>query len=279
PPSLLARKPAFSTLQQHFSPAKSLAPKPHPATFLAPPSPSKLPSNIAISSETSKLQAELLQLHLLHKDAATVDKQWRASAREKLGRRFDNVVSRHEALVREETGESGKVNAVAFRKWEDETPGWGLGERVQVLDGVISGVWNLGESGGKYGRVVRRFEKWLSRAQGILAGRESENEDIDVVFLEELDGAWKDECLVLARKLEGWKEQLRGLEEPDKGSSLAAVLEGYRRLVQGMLVELSVMAQIERDVMARERKWIRDMNDDVSDDDRDMPVAGACWRR
>ncbi|RAL58114.1 hypothetical protein DID88_002389 [Monilinia fructigena] len=50
----LVRKPAFSTLQQHFSPAKNLGSKPHPAAFLAAPTPSKLPSNIAITAETAK---------------------------------------------------------------------------------------------------------------------------------------------------------------------------------------------------------------------------------
>ncbi|TVY29191.1 hypothetical protein LHYA1_G002713 [Lachnellula hyalina] len=276
PPQL--RKPNFSTLQQHFSPAKNLAPKPHPAAFLAPPSPSKLPSNIAISAETAKLQNELLQLHLLHKDVGLVDSQWRASAKKKLGERFQEVVDRNDVLVQEEVDAIGKVNAAALRKWKEAgTPGWGLDERVQVLDEVISGVWNLGDSGGKYSRVVRRFERWLSRSQGTIAARENDA-DADIIFVEEIEGAWKDDCLILGKKLEVWREQLRGLETPDKGSSLAVVVDGCRRLVKGMLMELSVMAQIERDSMIREGEWIQSMNDDVDDEKNDMPVAGACWR-
>jgi hypothetical protein len=272
------KKPAFSTLQQHFSPAKSLAPKPHPAAFLAPPSPSKLPSNIAISAETAKLQNELLQLHLLHKDAALIDREWRASARQTLERRFQEVVDRNDVLVQSEVNETGKVNAAALKKWrESSTPGWGLEEKIQVLGEVVSGVWNQGASGGKYGRIVRRFEKWLSRCQGILATREKDDSE-DVIFVEELDGAWKDDCLILGRKLETWRDQLRELEPPDKGSSLGAVVNGCRSLVKGMLTELGVMAQIERDVMTREGAWIKSMNNDVEDDDKDMPVAGACWR-
>ncbi|TVY38733.1 hypothetical protein LSUB1_G004813 [Lachnellula subtilissima] len=256
PPQL--RKPNFSTLQQHFSPAKNLAPKPHPAAFLAPPSPSKLPSNIAISAETAKLQNELLQLHLLHKDAGLVDKHWRASARKKLGERFQEVVDRNDVLVREEVDAISKVNAAALRKWKEASmPGWGLEERVQVLDEVVSGVWNLGES--------------------TIAARENDA-DGDIVFVEEIDGGWKDDCLILGKKLEVWREKLRGLETPDTGSSLAVVVDGCRRLVKGMLMELSVMAQIERDIMIREGEWIQTMNDDVEDDEKDMPVAGACWR-
>ncbi|KAE9379200.1 hypothetical protein N431DRAFT_434208 [Stipitochalara longipes BDJ] len=274
------RRPAFSTLQQHFSPAKSLAPKPHPAAFLAPPSPSKLPSNIAISAETAKLQNELLQLHVLHKDAAQVDIEWRASAKRKLGARFQAVVDKNELLVQLEVEETGKINAAALKRWKDlGTPGWGLDEKIQVLDEVISGVWIMGDSGGKYGRVARKFEKWLIRCQDILGARahDEELEDDEVVFFEELDAGWKDECLVLCRKLESWRDQIRNLGAVDSGSSLAVVVDGCRNLVSGMLMELSVMAQIERDAMSMEAEWIKSMNDDVLDD-KDTPVAGAIWR-
>ena len=207
-----------------------------------------------------------------------MDNQWRASAKKKLGERFQEVVDRNDVLVQEEVDAIGKVNAAALKKWKEAgTPGWGLDERVQVLDEVISGVWNLGDSGGKYSRVVRRFERWLSRSQGTIAARESDA-DADIIFVEEIEGTWKDDCLILGKKLEAWREQLRGLETPDKGSSLAVVVDGCRRLVKGMLMELSVMAQIERDSMIREGEWIQSMNDDVDDEKNDMPVAGACWR-
>jgi len=275
------RKQAFSTYQQHFSPAKNLAPKPHPAAFLAPPSPSKLPSNIAISAETSKLQNELLQLHLLHRDAAQAEKEWKASAKKKLGDRFHSIVDRNQELVQLEVEETGKINALALKKWQDMgTPGWGLEEKIQVLDEVVTGVWNLGESGGKYSRVVRKFERWFRRCQDILEMR-ANDEGLDgdeVVFLEELDRAWKDDCLGLGRKLETWKDQLRELGTPDDtGSSLSVVVSGTRSLVRGMLAELSTMAQIERDAMRMEVEWIKSMNDDVLDDDTNTP-AGAIWR-
>ncbi|PMD24146.1 hypothetical protein NA56DRAFT_643414 [Hyaloscypha hepaticicola] len=274
------RRPAFSTLQQHFSPAKNLAPKPHPAAFLAPPSPSKLPSNIAISAETAKLQNELLQLHLLHKDAAQVDREWRASAKRKLGARFQSVVDRNETLVQLEVEETGKINAAALKRWQElGTPGWGLEQKIQALDEVISGVWNLGGSGGKYERVVRRFEKWLIRCQDILGARAHDEglEDDECVFLEELDAGWKDDCLILSRKLESWRDRLEDLGTLDSGSSLAVVVDRYRSLVSSMLMELNVMAQIERDAMDMEAEWIKSMNDDVLDD-KDTPVAGAIWR-
>ncbi|XMA08481.1 hypothetical protein WAI453_001272 [Rhynchosporium graminicola] len=275
------RRQAFSTYQQHFSPAKNLAPKPHPAAFLAPPSPSKLPSNIAISAETAKLQNELLQLHLLHRDAAQVEKEWKASAKAKLGARFYSIVDKNEELLHLEVEETGRINAMALKRWQDVgTPGWRLDEKIQVLDEVVSGVWNLGESGGKYSRVVRKFERWFKRCQDILEMRAHDEglDGDDVVFVEELDRGWKDDCLALGRKLETWRDQLRELGVPaENGSSLSIVVNGTRSLVSGMLTELSTMAQIQRDAMRMEMDWIKSMNDDVLDDEADTP-AGAIWR-
>jgi hypothetical protein len=69
---------------------------------------------------------------------------------------------------------------------------------------------------------------------------------------------------------------------PDKApeSSLVVVVGGCWSLVEGMLMELAVMGQIERDAMAMEREWIRKMNQYGLDDDdnKNNPVAGAVWR-
>ena len=209
-----------------------------------------------------------------------MDIEWRASAKRKLGARFEAVVDKNEQLVQLEVEETGKINAAALKRWKEiGTPGWGLDEKIQVLDEVISGVWILGDSGGKYGRVVRRFERWLVRCQDILSARAHDEglEDDEVVFLEELDAGWKDECLLLCRKLESWRDQIKNLGTLDSGSSLAVIVDGCRNLVSGMLMELDVMAQIERDAMSMESEWIKSMNDDVLDD-KDTPVAGAIWR-
>ncbi|KAL3426004.1 hypothetical protein PVAG01_02795 [Phlyctema vagabunda] len=268
------RKANFSTLQQHYSPAKNLAPKPHPAAFLVPPTPSKLPANIAITAETAKLQNELLQLHLLHKDASRVELEWRASAKRKLGQRFAEVVKENEGLVRLEEEEMGRINAAALKKWGD---GWGLEEKTQALDSILTGVWNLGEPGAKYSRVVKKFARWITRVQGIFQARDS-GDAAEIVFIEELDGSWRDECLILTRKLEGWRDQLRDLGNSDHGSNLETVLTGCRQLVAGMLDELNIMSKIEADAVRIEGDWIKSMNEDNSDDE-DLPPVGAIWRR
>lgn len=190
-------------------------------------------------------------------------------------------------LVDLEVCEKGTRNAAAIRRWQDQgAAGWKLDEKIQVLDEVLTGVWVLGDSGagGKYARVVRRFERWLSRCQAILSAHSSlSNLEIEeeLVFLEELDRTWKDDCLLIGRKLDSWLRQLRDLGMPDKidqDSSISIVVGGCWSLVEGMLMELAVMAQIERDAIAKEREWIRSMNGDEDDDSGNIHTAGAVWR-
>ncbi|KAI0105408.1 hypothetical protein GGR51DRAFT_519186 [Nemania sp. FL0031] len=189
-PTLAARRPAFNTNQQHYSPAKSLAPKPLTSTFLAPPSPSKQPVNVALTAETSRLQTELLQLSLLHREAHAVSASWHASARSKLGARFREVAAADRALRTAER-EGAEVTGLAdLIRWGDAGPdssaggkgGGGSGgvvqrrklpldEKVQLLDQVLNGAWALGEPGGRYQRVVRAFEDWVATVAEIRAAQ------------------------------------------------------------------------------------------------------------
>lgn len=188
---------------------------------------------------------------------------------------------RHDELVKLEVEAAGRINAAALKEWQDMgTPGWGLEERIQLLDEVLNEAWNLGEPGGKYARLVRRFEKWVIRCEAILRDREDEkmlDEDEEIVFIEELDMGWKDECLVLNRKLEGWRDALEDLGRLEQVSTMASVVGGVRALVDGMLLELETMAQIESDAVALEQEWIKSVNGSL-EDDGDTPVAGAVWR-
>ncbi|KAF4996246.1 hypothetical protein FGRMN_4602 [Fusarium graminum] len=278
-------RPAFSTLQQHYSPAKSSAPKPLTSTFLAPPSPSKLPANVAASAETSRLQTELLQLHILHRDAPTADAAWRASAEHKLGDRFSHLATASKEVDDREKAEVEKENVLALRQW---AIGGGLEERVQVLDSVMSGLWALEEPGGRYARVVRRFERWAERMCEIEEARRDGGallQESDVIFIGELDSAWKDECTGLVRRLDTLKRQLEQLgdfahdeaeADTTERSSLQRMVEGSRELVHGMLTELNVMEDIEGDALSREEEWIEKMI--RGEDMDDTPRAGAVWR-
>ncbi|KAI1326346.1 hypothetical protein F5Y16DRAFT_375002 [Xylariaceae sp. FL0255] len=197
-------RPAFTTLQQHYSPAKSLAPKPLTSTFLAPPSPSKQPSNILLTAETSRLQTELLQLSLLHRAASPVCAEWHASAREKLGARFKAVGAADRELRDRERklGEGralrgliawgseghngkGRRRGNSFSSTGENTEdrpeaGVSLDEKVQILDQVLNGVWALSEPGGRFQHVVRAFEKWVEQVE-VIRGAQM-RDDVDALL-------------------------------------------------------------------------------------------------
>lgn len=274
----------FSTLQQHYSPVKTPGAKPATSLYTGPPSPSKLPANVAASAETSRLQTELLQLHIMYRDAAEVEAQWHASAKEKLGAKFEKLsVSSREVSGLENAGVEAE-NAKALRNWAS---GDQLESNIQALDTVMNGVWMLSEPGGKYAKLVRRFERWMERVWDIEEARNTKDggqallaRGQDSLFIEELGQLWRDECAAVTRKLEGWRKQLEEVGEyPADGngkSSLERMLEGSRALVFDMLVELEAMEDIETAAVAREEAWIDEMNRDGDNDEGQR--AGAIWR-
>ncbi|KAK8125355.1 uncharacterized protein PG998_001114 [Apiospora kogelbergensis] len=317
PPSLAGpNRPVFNNNQQHYSPLKSHAPKPLTSTFLAPPSPSKLPANVAISAETARLQTELLQLSLLHRDAGATAADWHESAQQKLGSRFEELVQAERALGgRERDGVEGR-NAAVLVRWgaaqaSTEVVG-GLEEKVQMLDQVVNGVWRFGEPGGRYARVVEEFENWAGRLQGIMEARRKGDvnsllgggcdgvEKGDVLFIGDLENRWRDECPSLVRKLEEWRRMLRHLgPAPDRGngptvmteesvdsgdsqnSSLAKILDGCTSMVDDMLAELALMEQMVREAIRAEDDWIEAMNKELNlGNEKDTPsdTSAPLWK-
>ncbi|KAK5664068.1 hypothetical protein OQA88_282 [Cercophora sp. LCS_1] len=273
----------YSFRRTTYPPDLGAAPKPLTSTYLVPPSPSKLPANVAISAETARLQTELLQLHLMHRDVEAVTRQWRGSAKEKLGGRFAALVETGEETGRLEAGAVERGNVQALAEWG----GRGLEGRVQVLDEAVSGVWGLGEQGGRYAQLVRRFERWVGRVEEVGLLRAAGDlgklvgEDGEVVMVGGMDGAWREECERIGRRLEEWNRQLKGLEgDVDGGSSLARILKGTRELVRDMLAELEVMRELEREVVAEEMRWVKAVSREMDDQTSSPQVkrAGAIWR-
>lgn len=218
----------------------------------------------------------------MHRDAAAVDAEWRASAKQKLGERFAQLAAEGRRIDEQEKSEVERENVLALRSWG---VGGGLDERIQTLDSAINGAWTLGEPGGRYARVVRRFERWVDRMCEIEEARRGDGafiQEHDVIFIGELDAAWKDECTGLIRRLGGIKGQLEELGQvpeddgEDAQTSLKRMIDNSRLLVDGMLAELNLMEKIEQEALAREDDWIERMNRD--DDVDDTPRAGAIWR-
>ena len=227
------------------------------------------------------MQAELLQLHLLHRCAGEVDGQFRESARAKLEMRFNEVLNRYEDLVGIEEAQMDRATALVLKQWAGNEKGVGFEERVQVLDEVVAGLWNLSDPGGKYSRVVRKFGKWMTHVQEVHVRREKGEllgEDGEVVFISELEDAWRDELRSQSRKVENLKDRLDDLGVVEGKSSLATVVNGCMALAKGMMMELDTMKRVENEVVKAEQEWIRSMIEDASEEEGER-TAGAIWRR
>ncbi|RFU79931.1 hypothetical protein TARUN_2275 [Trichoderma arundinaceum] len=282
-------RPSIPSIQRPASPGKSLAAKPS-ASHLPPPSPSRLPANIAASAEVSKLQAELLQLYLLHQEAPVVDAEWRASARQKLGDRFARLSEESREVAEQESVGLEKRNVLALRRWGS---GGRLDEKIQSLESIITNVWSLSDPGGRYARVVRHFERWIdgvsemedARRRGVVLVQGD-----DSLFIEDLDAQWKEEREDLIHRLDEWKQQLHDIDdlsldefysEPpdeDEKSSLEKMLDGSRSLIDDMLAELRIMEVIEQEALVREDEWISRMNRSDDDDYFGISHAGGAWK-
>lgn len=264
---------------------------------------------MAISAETSRLQTELLQLSLLHREAGAVTRQWHESARRKLGRRFKEAAAQHESVCARERDGVEARNVAALLRWgssSQEGGRLGLEEKLQALDQILDGVWALSDpEGGRYGRVVEGFEAWAGRMANIMAKRRSGRADDlvrgdePVLFVSDLDVRWKDECPGLVRKLEAWCLMLNEIGpapdnnesssssssdkehggRPQQRSSLSQILEGCTSLVVDMLAELEVMLDIERDARRSEDDWIERMSEQLKIGDHEtMDREPPLWK-
>jgi hypothetical protein len=157
-----------------------------------------------------------------------------------------------------------------------------LEERTRLLDVVLSTVWAWNDTGGKYARLVRRFERWAEEVETVVEARGRDlRPGEEIVFVSDLDASWKGDCELLRRKLEEWRGVLRrdlrleGVRVVE--SSLERILGGLEALVDDMLSELALMVEIELEAIRQEDEWVRAMNrgDDGGGNDT---RAGAIWR-
>ncbi|KAH0538665.1 hypothetical protein FGG08_004740 [Glutinoglossum americanum] len=259
------KKPAFSTLQQHFTPKKALK---VPTSFNLTTA-GKQPNSELISAETARSQTELLQLHILHQSSTKVSHAWRQSAETKLRKRFEDVAQRYRKMAVLERKTQAQLNLCALKEFAHEGgAGQVLGERIQVLGSVIPEIVNATGAGGKYIRLARGFERWIEWVEQIWEARDCDgkafNSRGELEFVECLGDGWRDEITSLSRKLGLWLQDLDNMGSSPAGSSLALVVAHCRCLTEGMLQELEMMRGMECEIVARESRWVSEIAAELS---------------
>jgi hypothetical protein len=226
------------------------------STFLHPSAPDVGPNTI--SSDIASLQAELLQLHLLHEASVPTTKQWELSAMERLHDQFDHATKLYRTMRTEELQGQEQKNIRALRDWSTEQPNCSLAEHIQILSGPLQELPSLVDSDGRFGRLIEDFEQWIKWADEVSAARtlDAEMNRPTLESVEALGDTWKAENAALTRKLTSYSRDLGRLTQPASGSSIASVVTFCQQLVDGLLDELQIMRKIERDIVAREQKWV-----------------------
>jgi hypothetical protein len=245
-------RPAFSTLQQHFTPRK--VGKAPTSTFLHPV---PAPGVTSLPPEIISLQSELLQLHLLHATSAEVTQQWHLSARRSLHRKFEEVASLHQAMLEHERAGQEQKNLQALLEWSSGTSSLGLMEYIQILSGPLHELPSLLEPGGRSERLTDEFQRWISRVEHIWSTRQgATNRDGHMETIEGLDDDWKAENAALTRKVTSFTRDLEQVRQPSAGSSIASLVDTCRELMKGLSDELHAMQAIEVNVVSKEKEWV-----------------------
>ncbi|KAL1389781.1 hypothetical protein HDK64DRAFT_268444 [Phyllosticta capitalensis] len=244
-------KPTFSTLQQHYSPKKTMEPRKPTSEFIKPSS--RPTPDDDVSTDVLALQTELLQLHVLRETSAFTKSQWETSAERALRIQFYEVATAYHSMRKNEGEVQELVNLQALQEWSSGSSKLGLAENVQLLGPVLNELRALTDSGGRYTRLVQEFEQWVAQVEEIWSHREVK-QSFDVA--DSLGEEWKTEVSSLIRKVSLLAREMERIVEPRNGSSIAAVVSQCRSLVKGMSKELQNMRRIEIDVEKREAQFV-----------------------
>jgi hypothetical protein len=245
-------RPAFTTLQQHFTPRK--IGKPPTSLFLHPTLPA---DSSSLSSEVVSLQSELLQLYLLHRSSAQMERRWQVSAKRSLQMTFEEVVGLHQTMLKHEQAGQEQKNLQAFIEWSNQSSSTSLNEKTQLLSGSLHELPALVEPGGRFQRLVGEYERWMVRVESMRSARVSmSNNRSDLGPVEGLGDLWKVENAALIRKITSLAHDLGHLDQTSPGSSINCVVETCSALLQAFSDELQTMQSIEADVVSKEKDYV-----------------------
>ena len=278
PSSKKNQRPAFSTLQQHFTPKKtSSVPT---ASFFAS-APSKQDRDDTFSSEIGRLQTELAQLHMLHRNSAAIQAQWEQNAERSLRCRFEGLSKQHIELKGIASESQALINQSALLMWCHHMSDVEIAERVQLLSRCIVEIGSILNADSKLSRVLGLFGAWFDRASQIQRSRSHSIYGVgqNLNFIEGLGNGWIAEVDTLDKKLSSLLRELESLGEIPEESSISRVLDMVKSVVSNLMNELDSISVIENEIMTQETSWIQDMIKDLVDDvDNDFDATATSYR-
>lgn len=268
------QRPAFSTLQQHYSPAKSALPK-APIPSLRPAvRPEGSNTSQSDTFEVARARSELLYLSVLHQSADANLHKFEESARRSLSKQFGLLQKEEGKLSSDERVIQEEVNLRAMARWGNIGSGAanydGFEGNIQTLSRCLTELTQFSAPDGRYASLVAEFEVWFDQAEVILYARANTAAFAmrDDMFLSPLAQEWHGSHGSISQRLRLLEREVELLppftndETPDASTAFPSALErmlGYlKSTVSGTRQELDSMLAIERQILAREKAWIED---------------------
>ncbi len=235
-----------------------------------------------MSPDIVRLQTELLQLHLLHRDSAKVQRQWERSAENKLRDQHEKLVARHKEIRLTEAKVQERIDLQAFEDWRDKNYDLAFEERIQLLSRTLQDLCSHNSPGGKFIRTVTAFEQWLVSTEDRKPKIERDDASAahDLHFVESIGDGWKAEVAALERNLTSHSLSLKRVGPALEGSTLAAVIGCCTAMITQMVDELRVIREIESEMLENAEAWLRAKVDQIDHGDHDETSApGSVPRR
>ena len=251
-PMSKAVKPEFSVKQQRYSPKRK-----DPTSIHQEKIASKLFPGVS-TKDITELQAELLQLHILHRSAHKTQQEWKMSAQTSLRHRFEELQTRQEEIKEVSHQQRALLNQFALSEWSQGHSSTDVAEKIEQLSQNIAEVDALLDVRGRYVHVLRVFESWYNRAREILNLRSSETNasTSESCMIEGIGDGWKAGALVLERELTYSLRDFKAFGVVRGTSSLSKIILLHETLVSNMLEELDLIQWIEHELMERESTWV-----------------------
>lgn len=281
------QRPAFNTLQQHFSPAKPGSKPPLPSSRLGPSS-EDISASAGATFETTRTQYELLYLSLLHQVAEPTFKAFEESAHASLRKTFTSLQAQRAHVTTAEQACQERLNLRALAAWTGASnesitsTNLILTDSIRGLSSCFNELSEISDKAGRHFKVVQEFTAWIERASNTINNGATMDGD---VFVKPLPRDWHESTTSLSQRLRLLQREVEklprvpaNLASEYAGSTLMKLLKHLTTLPSSMSKELEFMLEIEKDVLAKEAQRVEDaiVGIDLEALDR-LPPKSAAW--
>ncbi|EXJ83202.1 hypothetical protein A1O1_06821 [Capronia coronata CBS 617.96] len=251
------KKPDFNNYKQHYSPKKTTQ------VSAAASAPVRLGGGGAsvgeTSTETRRLQDELLQLAVLYEKSQSTLQSYESSIKTRLAACSDGLKQQIQSLESVERGQLTKVNADAAKTWTEAGSAVSAGSnRSLILAHSVRVLNEITARGGPLDIVMSQFDEWQVSAVSKTSNRANRDARDSTApgLLAPLDPQWSALVDSVQNRVRTCSESLADLQGPSDSSSIGLLLKMLSRLAEEILREIAICRDVEAFILQREQEWM-----------------------